>query len=235
MSDYRIKVTIRNNRLLKAMEAKGFTSASKFEKSYGFRNYAMINLVNGSKPPLDKNGETKPFVKEILDILEINITDAFTEKQLQGFKKHTFTVEAKESQLLQLINNRKPLEINLMKKDINKLIDNLLSSLPKQYEKVIRMYMFENKRKYEIASQLNLSSSRIDQIVEKGIEKLKTHSNFNKLIESGAVDLFENTKFKKPKTSYTRFNPKKTLPLDVVDQMNWVSKETILENKKNEY
>jgi RNA polymerase sigma factor (sigma-70 family) len=231
MSDYRIKVSIRNNRLLKAMEAKGFTSVSKFEKSYGFRNYAMINLVNGSKPPLDKNGEIKPFVKEVLDILEINIKDAFTEKQLQGFKKHSFTVEAKESQLLQLVDARKPLEINLMQKDINKLIDNLLSSLPKQYEKVIRMYMFENKRKCEIASQLNLSSSRIDQIVEKGIEKLKTHSNFDKLIESGAVDLFENTQFKKPKISYTRFKPKKILPPDVVDQMNWVFRETFLENK----
>ena len=207
MSDYRIKVSIRNNRLLKAMEAKGFSSAAKFERSYGFRNYAMINLINGSIPPLDKNGEIKSFVKEILDILEINITDAFTEKQLQGFKKHSFTVEAKESQLLQLINIRKPLEINLMQKDINKLIDNLLSSLPKKYEQVIRMYMFENKRKCEIASQLNLSYSRIDQIIEKGIEKLKTHSNFNKLIESGAVDLFENTQFKKPEKSYMPFNP----------------------------
>ena len=207
MSDYRIKVSIRNNRLLKAMEAKGFSSAAKFERSYGFRNYAMINLINGSIPPLDKNGEIKSFVKEILDILEINITDAFTEKQLQGFKKHSFTVEAKESQLLQLINIRKPLEINLMQKDINKLIDNLLSSLPKKYEQVMRMYMFENKIKCEIASQLNLSYSRIDQIIEKGIEKLKTHSNFNKLIESGAVDLFENTQFKKPEKSYMPFNP----------------------------
>ena len=59
MSDYRIKVSIRNNRLLKAMEAKGFSSAAKFERSYGFRNYAMINLINGSIPPLDKNGEIK--------------------------------------------------------------------------------------------------------------------------------------------------------------------------------
>ena len=218
MSDYRIKVNIRNNRLLKAMEAKGFTSASKFEKSYGFRNYAMISLINGSKPPLNKNGETKPFVKEILDILEISITDAFTEKQLQGFKKNTFTIEAKESQLLQLINNRKPLEINLMEKDVNKLIDNLLSSLPKKYEQVIRMYMFENKRKCEIASQLNLSSSRIDQIVEKGIEKLKTHSNFDKLIESGAVDLFENTKFKKPKAFYAHFNPINKMKIEEINK-----------------
>ena len=207
MSDYRIKVSIRNNRLLKAMEAKGFGSAAKFERSYGFRNYAMINLINGSISPLDKNGEIKSFVKEILDILEINITDAFTEKQLQGFKKHSFTVEAKESQLLQLVNARKPLELNLVEKDVNKLIDNLLSSLPKKYEKVIRMSMFENKTNKEIADILGVGRAWVGAIILKGIEKLKTHSNFNKLIESGAVDLFNSTQFKKPEKFYTPFNP----------------------------
>lgn len=140
MSDYRIRVIIRNNRLLKAMEAKGFKSAAQFERSYGFRGYAMINLINGSIPPLDKNGEVKPFVKEILDILEINITDAFTEKQLQGFKKNTFTIEAKESQLMQLTTAKKPLEMNLIESDVNKLIQNLLSTLPKKYQIAIQKH-----------------------------------------------------------------------------------------------
>lgn len=207
MSDYRIRVSIRNNRLLKAMEAKGFESAAKFERSYGFRKNAMIGLVNGSRPPLNKNGEITPFVKEILDILEINITDAFTEKQLQGFKKHSFTIEAKESQLMQLTSARKPLEMNLIESDVNKLIKTLLSTLPKNYEKVIRMNMFENKTPKEIASILGVGRARVGQIILKGIEKLKTHSNFNKLIESGAVDLFNSTKFKKPEKSYTPFNP----------------------------
>jgi len=226
MSDYRIKVSIRNNRLLKAMEAKGFNSAAKFQRSYGFNHYAITGLINGSTIPLDNKGNIKSFVKEILDILEINITDAFTEKQLQGFKKNTFIIEAKESQLLQLVNARKPLEINLIEKDVNKLIDNLLSSLPKKYEQAIRMNMFENKTIKEIANTLKISKARVGQIILKGIEKLKTHSNFNKLIESGAIDLFNSTQFKKPEKSYAPFNPKKTLPPDVVDQMNWVLKET---------
>jgi len=212
MSDYRIRVSIRNNRLLKAMEAKGFKSAAQFERSYKFNHYIVTRLINGSIPPLDRNGEIKHFVKEILDILEINITDAFTEKQLQGFKKHSFTIEAKESQLMQLTSARKPLEMNLIESDVNKLIKTLLSTLPKNYEQVIRMYMFENKTPKEIASILGVGRARVGQIILKGIEKLKTHSNFNKLIESGAVDLFENTKFKKPEKSYTPFNPiKKSL------------------------
>ncbi len=198
MSDYRIRVSIRNNRLLKAMEAKGFKSAAQFERSYGLRKYAMISLVNGSRPPLNKNGEITPFVKEILDILEINITDAFTEKQLQGFKKNTFTIEAKESQLMQLTSARKPLEMNLMESDVNKLVKNLLSTLPERYQIAIQMNLFENKPLKDVADILKVSRARAQQIVLKGINRLKTTSNFTKLIESGAVDLFENTKFKKP-------------------------------------
>lgn len=198
MSDYRIRVSIRNNRLLKAMEAKGFKSAAQFERSYGLRKYAMISLVNGSRPPLNKNGEITPFVKEILDILEINITDAFTEKQLQGFKKNTFTIEAKESQLMQLTSARKPLEMNLMESDVNKLVKNLLSTLPERYQIAIQMNLFENKPLKDVADILKVSRARAQQIVLKGINRLKTTSNFTKLIESGAIDLFENTKFKKP-------------------------------------
>ena len=198
MSDYRIRVSIRNNRLLKAMEAKGFKSAAQFERSYLLRKYAMIGLVNGSRPPLNKKGEITPFVKEILDILEINITDAFTEKQLQGFKKNTFTIEAKESQLMQLTSARKPLEMNLIESDVNKLVKNLLSTLPERYQIAIQMNLFENKPLKDVADILKVSRARAQQIVLKGINRLKTTSNFTKLIESGAVDLFENTKFKKP-------------------------------------
>jgi RNA polymerase sigma factor (sigma-70 family) len=201
MSDYRIKVSIRNNRLLKAMEAKGFSSAAKFERSYGFRNYAMINLINGSIPPLDRNGEIKTFVKEILDILEINIIDAFTEKQLHGFKKHSFTIEAKESQLMQLTSAKKPLEMNLIENDVNKLIQNLLSTLPERYQIAIQMYMFENKTTKEIADKLGVGKTRVGQIISKGINRLKTTTNFTKLVESGAIDLFNNTKFKRPEKS----------------------------------
>jgi len=209
MSDYRIRVSIRNNRLLKAMEAKGFKSAAQFERSYGLRKYAMIGLVNGSRPPLNKKGEITPFVKEILDILEINITDAFTEKQLQGFKKNTFTIEAKESQLMQLTSARKPLEMNLIESDVNKLVKTLLSTLPEKYQIAIQMNLFENKPLKDVADILKVSRARAQQIILKGINRLKTTSNFTKLIESGAVDLFENTKFKKPEKSYAPFNPVK--------------------------
>lgn len=209
MSDYRIKVTIRNNRILKAIEAKGFFSVQKFCDQYKLYYIGINSIIRGERQPLSRKRELKETVKELLDILDISAEDAFTKRQLEGFKSHTFTIEAKESQLLQLVDARKPLEINLMENDVNKLIDNLLSSLPKKYEQTIRMSMFENKPIKEIAVTLGVCKARVGQIIKKGIEKLKTHSNFNRLIESGAEDLFKNTKFRlKEEEIYKHFNPK---------------------------
>jgi len=195
MSDYRVRVNIRNNRLLKAMEAKGFTSASKFERSYGLRNYSMINLVNGTIPPLTREGKIRPLVKEILEILGISIEQAFTEKQLEGFKKNSFTFEAKESQLMKIAEMKRPLELSLMEKDIKTLIDTYIYSLPETYRKVIRGIIYENRTLEDLAKELKVSRERIRQIYKRGIHKLRTSENFEKLIESGARDLFNSTMF----------------------------------------
>lgn len=227
MSDYRIRVTIRNNRILKAIEAKGFSSVQKFCGQYKLCYVGINSIINGGRQPLSGKRELKETVKELLDILDISAEDAFTKRQLEGFKSHTFTIEAKESQLLQLVDARKPLEINLMENDVNKLINGLLSSLPKRYEQVLRMNMFENKPIKEIAVTLGVCKARVGQIIKKGIEKLKTHSNFNKLIESGADDLFKNTKFKmKEEEIYKHFNPKHEKWKEIINK---------IKEEKNEY
>jgi len=195
MSDYRVRVTIRNNRLLKAMEKKGFTSAAKFERSYGLHRYTMINIINGTTPPLNKNGEIKPKVKEILDILNISLDKAFTEKQLKGFKKNSFTIEAKESQLMQIAEIKKPLEISLMEKDIRTLIDTYVYSLPEKYRVVVKGLIYENRTLEDLGTELNVTRERIRQIFKRAVLRLRTSENFEKLIESGARDLFENTSF----------------------------------------
>jgi RNA polymerase sigma factor (sigma-70 family) len=195
MSDYRVKVTIRNNRLLKAIESKGFVSVQQFCNQYKL-NYSGTNgYINGSIKPLNEKGEVKESLKQLLDILEISLEKAFTDKQLQGFKKSSFTIEAKESHLMQIASIKKPLEISLMEKDIRTLIDTCIYSLPENYRKVIRGVIFENKTVRSLAKELNVSTQRVSDLYKRGILKLRTSENFDKLIESGARDLFNNTKF----------------------------------------
>jgi len=195
MSDYRVRVTIRNNRILKAIEAKGFSSVQKFCDQYKLNYLGVNSIINGSREPLSEKGELKELVKEILDILNISLDKAFTEKQLKGFKKNSFTIEAKESQLMQIAEIKKPLEISLMEKDIRTLIDTYVYSLPEKYRVVVKGLIYENRTLEDLGTELNVTRERIRQIFKRAVLRLRTSENFEKLIESGARDLFENTSF----------------------------------------
>jgi DNA-directed RNA polymerase specialized sigma24 family protein len=195
MSDYRVKVTIRNNRLLKAIEAKGFKSVQQFCDQYKLYYIGVNQYINGNKKPLNKEGEVKESLKQLLDILEISLEKAFTDKQLEGFKKNSFTIEAQESHLMQIAQIKRPLEISMMEKDIKTLLDTCICSLPHNYRKVVRGIIYENKTLEDLGNELNVGKERIKQIYKKGILRLRTSENFDKLIECGARDLFKSTLF----------------------------------------
>lgn len=196
MSDYQVKIVIRNNRLLKAIKAKGFNSPTDLARKYKITGSKLIGIISGKIKPLNRNGELRDYVKDLLDIIDLTVEQAFTQRQLQGFKKHRFVFEAKEDDLLQIVSeNKKPLEISVMERDVKNLINNYLSTLPERYSTIIKGVIYNNKSYTEIAKELNVTVERVRQIYKRGIIKLRTSDNFKKLIESGAVDIFKNTIF----------------------------------------
>ena len=196
MSDYQVKIVIRNNRLLKAIKAKGFNSPTDLARKYKITGSKLIGIISGKIKPLDRNGELRDYVKDLLDIIDLTVEQAFTQRQLQGFKKHRFVFEAKENDLLQIVSeNKKPLEISVMERDVKNLINNYLSTLPERYATIIKGIIYNNKSYSEIARELNITVERVRQIYKRGIIKLRTSDNFKKLIQSGAVDIFKNTIF----------------------------------------
>lgn len=196
MSDYQVKIVIRNNRLLKAIKAKGFNSPTDLARKYKITGSKLIGIISGKIKPLDRNGELRDYVKDLLDIIDLTVEQAFTQRQLQGFKKHRFVFEAKENDLLQIVSeNKKPLEISVMERDVKNLINNYLSTLPERYATIIKGVIYNNKSYSEISRELNITVERVRQIYKRGIIKLRTSDNFKKLIQSGAVDIFKNTIF----------------------------------------
>jgi len=196
MSDYQVKIVIRNNRLLKAIKAKGFNSPTDLARKYKITGSKLIGIISGKIKPLDRNGELRDYVKDLLDIIDLTVEQAFTQRQLQGFKKHRFVFEAKEDDLLQIVSeNKKPLEISVMERDVKNLINNYLLTLPERYATIIKAVVYNNKSYTEIARELNITVERVRQIYKRGIIKLRTSDNFKKLIQSGAVDIFKNTIF----------------------------------------
>ena len=174
--DYRVKITIRNNRILKAMEEQGYPNVAFFCKKHGVDYRNIINIINGKYKPLQKDGELTPHVIDLLDRLHLNVEDAFTEKQLQGFNKNSFQIEMKESQLIALTSPVQNTELLAMENDISKKLKDLMSRvLTPREERVVRGHYFEKIPVVQLAKQLNLSRPRTDQIIAKGLRKLSAH------------------------------------------------------------
>ena len=194
MKDYRVKVTIRNERLLSVMEEKGHESVAAFCKAYKLSAPFVRDVINGRKPPLDRNKEILPTVKELLDILSLTVEQAFTPRQLQGFRKNTFEVKVEEKQLKQLVNPVRNHEMLMMEKDTSHTLNTMLGELNPREEKIVRMLhgigMKSDHTMEEVGLMFKVTRSAIGAIHKRALRKLSHIKNLKKLQEVGADDVY---------------------------------------------
>jgi len=192
--DYRLKVTIRNDRLLTAMENMGFESVAQFTQTHGLNYQRTGEIFNGKIKPLNSKGELTSHAKEILTILNLETDEAFTERQLKGFVKTSFEKRIKEKDLLKLADPIKNHEFLLMEKDVNKILSEMLSELPPRHEKVVRMINGlggQSTRLFrEVGLELKVSVERVRQIYLQALRRLSTTSNLEKLKNAGIKDIY---------------------------------------------
>jgi len=193
--DYRVKVTIRNDRLLSAIENKGFESTMQFCKTYGLQYVRVCDLIRGTLKPIGKKNEPIKIVKELLSILDIELEDAFTTRQLEGFSKSSFETKMDEKQLLQIANPVKNLEMKAIENEVKSTINDILPKYltPKQ-ESILRMrYGIGTDVTHtleEISLIFKISRERARQIEIKAIEKLQKPEIMSQLINTGFSEVF---------------------------------------------
>ena len=118
MKDYRIKITIRNDRLLSAIEKLGFVSVRQFCAQHALDYQRITEIIRGKLKPIDNKGKVTKLVQDMLDILDVSLEDVFTERQLQGFHKTSFQVQVAEKDLKKLINPIKNQEQKVIETDV---------------------------------------------------------------------------------------------------------------------
>ena len=195
MSDYRVKITIRNERLLKAIEDAGYKSARQFAIQNAIEPERVGRLIRGAEKPIDKKGRVTKNCSEILSLLNKTLKECFTDRQLEGFKSNTFETRVEETELMQLVNPVKNNEVRLIEQDIQLNLNEIFSKyLSPREEKVLRMKYgigLNTDHTYEeIGLELSVSLERIRQIAERAIRKLKHPNIVSKLISTGFHDIF---------------------------------------------
>ena len=180
MKEFRLKVSVRNNLLLSAIEEQGYTSVAKFERACGLGLGRINNLVAMREAPILQSGEFSQKAKLVMEVLGAAPTDLWTEQQLTIKLKNNSGERAIDANLVQHLLEQKSRtdylpspEDSLLAAETSAIVNEVLSSL-KPREKEVLHDRFSNDYTYEeVSKKWGVTRERSRQIELKALGKLR--------------------------------------------------------------
>lgn len=190
--EYRIKVSVRNNLILKAIEDFGHTSISKFCEEHKLNTVSVRLLVQFRKRPIDQTGEFCKIAKDLMEVLGAAPTDLWTAEQLELCLPKNFiekNIGQRALDKLLGMDNGELIAIETPDEKLNKrerklVLISVLESLPEREQYVIANRFglgCEERTLEEIGEELGVHRERVRQIENKALRKLRHPSRSQKL------------------------------------------------------
>jgi RNA polymerase sigma factor (sigma-70 family) len=196
-AEYRVKITVRNNLLLSAIEAAGYKTQAEFARASDINVVSLNALVALREPPIGNDGEFSPTAMKVMEVLGAAPTDLWTEKQLSMRLDHNtgqFTVgedrlkaimaDALKQQSFPALSAPAP-EEGAVKNELHHALEEVLGSLTPREAFVLKARFGigngVDQTLEEIGKSLGVSSHRVAQIEAKALRRLRHPSRTMKI------------------------------------------------------
>lgn len=182
MKDYYATIKIQNGRLKSAMQSEGIKTASELSKVSGVSFSQVLNLLNfKSSPRLKKQVGWKETTKKICEALNQIPEDIFPDHLEKEIVTNKISLFVNEAQLRgqyqsQIQPNEEIEEIEMVK-----AVEDVLETLRPRERKIIEDRFWGDKTCEEISKDFNISRSRVHQMEQKALRKLRYISRSKKL------------------------------------------------------
>jgi len=193
--EYRIKISVRNNLILKAIEDAGYESVAHFCRSNNINLVSMHNIVGLKMSPIGKKGEFCKVAKQTMEALCLCPTDLWTSEQLNmsiSSNVREFSVEEDElfkimtGGISDMLNGDDP-EKQFLHADLKNDMGKAIASLTPREAEVLRLRFGlddgEELTLEEASHRFDVTRERIRQIEVKALRKLRHPSRADRLIE----------------------------------------------------
>jgi len=180
MREYRVKVTVRNNLLLSAIEAAGFKTQSAFAEYADMDVTAVNDLVALRKAPINDDGSFSLAAQRIMESLGASPSDLWTNEQLyMSLKRNTaetpmdaFGIRLLAEQHQDAMTLPSPEDARFAS-ETSELINTLLDTLTPREAEILRMRNFDELTMQECAEKIGVTPERIRQIEAKALRKMR--------------------------------------------------------------
>jgi RNA polymerase sigma factor (sigma-70 family) len=192
MKEYRVKVTVRNNLLLSAIEDAGYKSQAEFARSAGLTDNHVTALVGLRACPIRNDGTFTNIAQTIMEVLGACPTDLWTNEQLSmRLKNNSAEGEMSKAELLPALGMN-PIDMVEFKSPDEYLQDNdkvdavarKLKTLTFREQMIIGQRFginSEEKTFEEIGESMGLTRERIRQLEARALRKLRHPSRSDEL------------------------------------------------------
>jgi RNA polymerase sigma factor (sigma-70 family) len=174
MTDYAVKVTVRNGRILGHMKKEGFDTLTSLAKAAGVSYTYLVDTVGLKRKPLDKHGDWTDTALKIAIALKVSPEDLWSDAQQDmKLEQNSTEVFMDEAQVAGILSGHDMSRAIAMKNDVLTAIGHLR---PRE-QQVIKGRFLEGKSSEEVGVEMRISRVRVGQIEAKAIRKMK-HQNF---------------------------------------------------------
>lgn len=181
-NEYLLDMRIKNNVLYQRIMSE-CNSISEFAKKYNVRSDTLCKLLNFKQPIYDTrrglNGKIVPVVSDLLKKLECELYDIIPENYEVKESNHFFKeIDAITMSQLSYTEEQSLLtdyttEDLCVQNELKRNLNEILQTLNPREERAVRDYYYMGKTYDEIGSELGITRARAQQIVEKGLYKLR--------------------------------------------------------------
>lgn len=180
MKEFRLKVSVRNNLLLSAIEAQGYKSVAEFERACEIGIGRINNLVAMRDAPILQSGEFSQNAKLIMEVLGAAPTDLWTEQQLTIKLKTNSGERAIDANLVQHLLEQKSRtdylpspEDSLLAAETSAIVQQVLGTISPREKDILQERFEKDLTLEEVGNHHGVSKERIRGIEAKALRKLR--------------------------------------------------------------
>jgi RNA polymerase sigma factor (sigma-70 family) len=181
--EYRVKVSVSNNLLIRAIEDAGYKNQSEFARAIGCGT-SYVNMLCGLRiSPMTREGEFTKGANQVMEGLGACPTDLWTEEQLTMNLKRSssWSVMGREELHVLMNGEQKSLLDSVAGQELKVAMDAVRKTLSYREQQIIGLRFDDDKSLEEVGKELGVSRDRVRQLEARALRKMRYPSRSDQL------------------------------------------------------